>query len=180
MYHFHSQKFHIIRIYCSPEGVIFYTALFKMRVYLFISKSFSLVDCTCIFGDVKAGTICFWRDRGERATSLHTHPCAQAGWRHPCPRQLLSPVSWTRKILQVTPKLPPSGWVFCALCQLLVCTRVSKVAQGLGDTSRAGFVPRGFLAVLCGCCANSESPHAAKPMASRRPHPPEQQEVGLQ
>lgn len=124
-------------------------------------------------------------ERQRRKSHFPAHPSLCPGWVEtslsptapvPCKHS----ASWTHKILQVTPKLPPSGWVFCALCQLLVCTRVSKVAQGLGDTSRAGFVPRGFLAVLCGCCANSESPHAAKPMASRRPHPPEQQEVGLQ
>lgn len=58
--------------------------------------------------------------------------------------------------------------------------RVSKVAQGFGLTSQAGFVPHGFLAVMCGCCRNSESLSAAKPMANKMPRPPQQQGAGLQ
>lgn len=54
------------------------------------------------------------------------------------------------------------------------------MAQGVGVTLRAGFVPHGFLAVMRGCCGNSESLCAAKLMANRRPRPPGQQDVGLQ
>lgn len=46
-----------------------------MRVYLLISKSFSLLDCTHKFGDVKTCTVCIWRDSGRSSPCLHTQPC---------------------------------------------------------------------------------------------------------
>lgn len=185
MHQFHSQN-STICIYCSPKkGYFLDHSVLKMKVYLLISKSFSLLDRICNFEDVKAGTFWIGRDSGTSTTSLHAQPCTglTLRWRHlyPSTTPVLCKQSgcWTHKILHVTKASVLRGNFLPFLLTAAVHKESQRGRRFSRSAPHAGRALHGFLSVMCGWCGSCESLRDTKPVVDKMPCPPQLQGARL-